>query len=183
MVYNTAQFKQNLKNIEEWLKGEFSGIRTGRANPAILDGVKVEAYGMEMPINQVANVSVEDARMIRVTPWDMSQAKPIEKAIIVSDLGLSVTVDDKGLRIVFPDLTSDRRSALIKIAKQKLEDAKVSFRAEREKSIKEIDSAEKAKEISEDEKFRMKTDLQKVLDDATRVLEELFAKKEKEIAE
>jgi ribosome recycling factor len=102
---------------------------------------------------------------------------------MVSDLGLSVTVDDKGLRIVFPDLTSDRRSALIKIAKQKLEDAKVSFRAEREKSIKEIDSAEKAKEISEDEKFRMKADLQKVLDDATRVLEELFAKKEKEIAE
>jgi ribosome recycling factor len=183
MVYNTAQFKQSLKNIEEWLKGEFSGIRTGRANPAILDGVKVEAYGMEMPINQVANVSVEDARMIRVTPWDMSQAKSIEKAIMVSDLGLSVTVDDKGLRIVFPDLTSDRRSALIKIAKQKLEDAKVSFRAEREKSIKEIDSAEKAKEISEDEKFRMKADLQKVLDDATRVLEELFAKKEKEIAE
>ncbi len=183
MIYNTAQFKQNLKNIEEWLKGEFSGIRTGRANPAILDGIKVEAYGTDMPINQVANISVEDARMIRVTPWDMSQAKPIEKAIIVSDLGLSVTVDDKGLRIVFPDLTSDRRSALIKIAKQKLEDAKVSFRAEREKSIKEIDSAEKAKEISEDEKFRMKTDLQKVLDDATRVLEELFAKKEKEIAE
>lgn len=183
MVYNTAQFKQSLKNIEEWLKGEFSGIRTGRANPAILDGIKVEAYGTDMPINQVANVSVEDARMIRVTPWDMSQAKSIEKAIMVSDLGLSVTVDDKGLRIVFPDLTSDRRSALIKIAKQKLEDAKVSFRAEREKSIKEIDSAEKAKEISEDEKFRMKADLQKVLDDATRVLEELFAKKEKEIAE
>ncbi len=183
MVYNTAQFKQNLKSIEEWLKGEFSGIRTGRANPAILDGIKVEAYGTDMPINQVANISVEDARMIRVTPWDMTQAKPIEKAIIVSDLGLSVTVDDKGLRIVFPDLTSDRRAALIKIAKQKLEDAKVSFRAEREKSIKEIDSAEKAKEISEDEKFRMKADLQKVLDDATRVLEELFAKKEKEIAE
>ncbi len=183
MVYNTAQFKQSLKNIEEWLKGEFSGIRTGRANPAILDGIKVEAYGTDMPINQVANISVEDARMIRVTPWDMTQAKSIEKAIMIFDLGLSVTVDDKGLRIVFPDLTSDRRASLIKIAKQKLEDAKVSFRAEREKSIKEIDSAEKAKEISEDEKFRMKADLQKVLDDATRVLEELFAKKEKEIAE
>lgn len=183
MIYNTAQFKQSLKNIEEWLKGEFSGIRTGRANPSILDGIKVEAYGSEMPINQVANVSVEDARMIRITPWDMSQAKSIEKAIMVSDLGLSVTVDDKGLRIVFPDLTADRRSALIKIAKQKLEEAKVSFRSEREKSIKDIDAAEKAKEISEDEKFRMKADLQKVLEDSTRVLDEIFAKKEKEISE
>ncbi len=183
MMYSTAQFKQNLKTIEEWLKGEFSGIRTGRANPAILDGVKVDAYGSEMPINQVANVSVEDARMIRITPWDMSQAKSIEKSIMISDLGLSVTVDDKGLRVIFPDLTTDRRAALIKIAKQKLEDAKISFRGEREKSIKEIDAAEKAKEISEDEKFRMKADLQKALDDATRVLEELFAKKEKEIAE
>ena len=180
MAYNTPQFKQSLKNIEEWLKGEFSG---SRANPSILDGVKVEAYGAEMPINQVANVSVEDARMIRITPWDMSQAKSIEKAIMISDLGLSVTVDDKGLRIVFPDLTADRRAALIKIAKQKLEDAKVSFRSEREKSIKEIDAAEKAKEISEDEKFRMKADLQKVLEDATRVLDEIFSKKEKEISE
>ncbi len=183
MIYSTAQFKLNLKTIEEWLKGEFSGIRTGRANPAILDGVKVDAYGSEMPINQVANVSVEDARVIRITPWDISQAKSIEKAIMISDLGLSVTVDDKGLRVIFPDLTTDRRAALIKIAKQKLEDAKISFRSEREKSIKEIDAAEKVKEISEDEKFRLKADLQKALDEATRVLDELFTKKEKEIAE
>ncbi len=183
MAYNTAQFKQNLKDVEEWLKKEFTGIRTGRANPSILDGIKVESYGTELPINQVANISVEDARMIRITPWDMSQVKSIEKAIMVSDLGLSVSVDDRGLRVNFPELTSDRRSALIKIAKQKLEDAKVTIRAEREKSIKEIDSAEKAKEISEDEKFRMKADLQKVLDDANRELDALFTKKEKEITE
>ena len=183
MTYNTAQFKQSLKDIEEWLKKEYTGIRTGRANPSILDGIKVDAYGSEMPINQVANIAVEDARMIRITPWDMSQVKAIEKAIMISDLGLSVSVDDKGLRVNFPELTSDRRGALIKIAKQKLEDARVTLRTEREKSIKDIDAQEKEKTISEDEKFRMKADLQKVLDDANRELDALFTKKEKEITE
>ncbi len=183
MAYNTAQFKVSLKDIEEWLKKEFSTIRTGRATPSILDGVKVEAYGTDMPINQVANIGVEDARVLRITPWDMSQVKSIEKAIIISDLGLSVSVDDKGLRVNFPDLTSDRRVALVKIAKQKLEDARVTLRNEREKAIKDIDAQEKEKKISEDEKFRMKADLQKAIDDANRVLDELFAKKEKEISE
>ncbi|MFZ2522613.1 MAG: ribosome recycling factor [Minisyncoccia bacterium] len=183
MSYSSVNFKNSLRDTEEWLRKELSGIRTGRASPAILDGIKVEAYGSEMPINQVANISVEDARMLRISPWDSSVTKSIEKAIQVSQLGLSVTVDDKGLRIVFPDLTSERRLTLIKIAKQKLEEAKVAFRGEREKSIKEIDRQEKEKEISEDEKFKLKTDLQKTLDDANKVLEEIFEKKEKEIAE
>lgn len=183
MSYNSINFKKNLKETEEWLKKEFTGIRTGRASPAILDGVKVEAYGSDMPITQLANVSVEDARMLRITPWDLSVAKSIEKAIQVSNLGLSVTVDDKGLRVIFPDLTSDRRQALIKIAKQKLEDARVAVRTEREKAIKEIDRDEKEKKISEDEQFRMKADLQKIIDDGTKILDEMFTKKEKEIGE
>ncbi len=183
MAYNIQQFKQTLKGTEEWLKKEFSSVRTGRATPAIFDGIKVEAYGSEMPINQVANISVEDARSVRITPWDLSQSKSIEKAIIVSDLGLSVVVDDKGLRINFPELTSDRRAALIKIAKQKLEDARVALRSEREKAIKDIDAQEKDKKISEDEKFRMKKDLEKALEDSNKALDELFAKKEKEITE
>ncbi len=183
MAYNSNSFKQSLKETEEWLKREFTGIRTGRAAPAILDSIKVEAYGSDMPINQVANISIEDARMLRISPWDSSVTKSIEKAIMVSDLGLSVTVDDKGLRVIFPDLTSERRQTLIKIAKQKLEDAKVALRGEREKAIKEIDRMEKDKEISEDEKFRLKTDLQKILDDANKVLDEVFVKKEKEISE
>lgn len=183
MAYNFTDFKNKLSDTEEWLKKEFSGIRTGRATPAILDGVSVEAYGSMMPINQVANISVEDARMLRVTPWDMSLVKAIEKAIMVSDLGLSASVDDKGLRVIFPDLTSERRQSLVKIAKQKLEDAKVTVRGEREKVLKDIDAKEKSKEISEDEKFRLKNELQKFLDDSNRVLEELFNKKEKEISE
>lgn len=183
MQYNSKQFKDSVKNTEEWLKKEFAGIRTGRATPAILDGVKVEAYGGEMPIVQTANLSVEDARSLRITPWDLSLTKSIEKAIQVSNLGLSVTVDDKGLRVIFPELTSDRRQALIKIAKQKLEDARVAMRTEREKALKEIDREEKEKKISKDEQFRMKADLQKIIDDGNKVLDEMFSKKEKEIGE
>ncbi|MES2213212.1 MAG: ribosome recycling factor [Patescibacteria group bacterium] len=183
MAYNFSPLKQSIKDIEEWLKREYTTIRTGRATPAILDGVHVEAYGSDMTITQLANISVEDARMLRVAPWDMSTVKAIEKGIVASDLGLSVAVDDKGIRVMFPDLTSDRRVALVKIAKQKLEDARVTLRTEREKTIKEIERQEKEGEISEDEKFRLKTELQKMVDDTSRTLEEVFNKKDKEISE
>lgn len=183
MAYNFNQIKQSVKDTEEWLKKEFMNIRTGRATPAILDSVKVEAYGGDMAVNQVANVSTEDARSLRVTPWDMSLSKAIEKGIMIADLGLSVSIDDKGLRIIFPELTGDRRVALVKVAKQKLEDARVALRTEREKVLKDIDKQEKENIISEDEKFRLKTEIQKILDDAGRTLEEIFDKKEKEISE
>ena len=183
MAYNFTQIKQGVKETEEWLKRELSTIRTGRATPAILDSVKVEAYGSDMTVTQVASVAVEDARSLRITPWDMSLAKAVEKGILLADLGLSVSADDKGVRVTFPELTSDRRGALIKIAKQKLEDAKIALRAEREKVIKDIDSRKKEGTLSEDEQFRLKTDLQKIIEDAGRVLEELFSKKEKEIGE
>jgi len=180
MAYDFKDLKAGIKSAEEWLRAEFSGIRTGRATPALLDSVMVEAYGSLMPINQVGSISVEDARMMRVTPWDMSLAKAIEKAIMLADLGLSLAVDEKGVRVSFPDLTSDRRASLIKLAKQKLEDARVTLRAEREKTIKDIERREKEGEISEDEKFRLKTELQKYIDEAGVVLEGLFNKKEKE---
>ena len=183
MAYNFTQFKQKSGEVAEWLAREFSTIRTGRASPAILDGVLVEAYGSQMPINQLATVTTEDARMIRISPWDNTQTKAIEKAIIASGLGLSAVVDGSGLRIMFPELTSDRRVALMKIAKQKLEDAKTTLRGEREKTIREIETQEKDGEISEDDKFRLKTELQKLVDEAGVKLVELFDKKEKEISE
>ena len=183
MAYNFSPFKQNVKNLEDWLKGEFTTIRTGRATPAILDGVKVEAYGSDMSVTQLANISIEDARTLRITPWDMSQVKAIEKGITVSDLGLSVAVDAVGIRVMFPELTSERRGALVKIAKQKLEEARITLRNVREKVLKEVEGQEKSGKISEDEKFRTKAELQKMVDEAGRVLEEKFAKKEKEISE
>ncbi len=181
MAYNFSPFKQNIKETEEWLKKEFAGIRTGRATPAILDSVKVEAYGSFMSISQLANISVEDAKSMRVNPWDASQIKAIEKAIATSDLGLSVAVDDKGVRITFPELTSERRQSLIKVAKQKLEDARIRLRSEREKIQKDIEKQEKEGKMGEDEKFRLKTELQKLLDDGNKNLDSLLEKKEKEI--
>lgn len=183
MSYNFSSFKQSISELEEWLKKEFAVIRTGRANISVLDGVLVEMYGSRMPINQLATISTEDVRVIRVVPWDKSSGKEIEKAITMANLGLSVTVDDKGLRIIFPELTSDRRVSFVKMAKQKLEDAKVTLRNEREKVIKDIDNKQKEGQISEDDKFRLKNDLQKIVDEAGKNLEAIFVKKEKEILE
>ena len=183
MVYNFSQFKQKSAEVLEWLSREFSGIRTGRANPAILDGVLVEAYGSQMPINQVATVATEDARMIRISPWDGALTKAVEKAIVNSGLGLSATIDGNGLRVIFPELTADRRVALLKIAKQKLEYAKTTLRGEREKVIRDLDAKESSSEISKDDKFRFKTDLQKMVDETGQKLTEIFDKKEKEISE
>lgn len=183
MVYDFTTLKNEIKRTEEWLRHELGSIRTGRATPAVLDSVKVEAYSSEMAINQVASVAVEDARTIRITPWDNSQAKAIEKGIQLANLGLSVTLDDKGLRVVFPELTTERRGMLLKVGKQKLEEARVAVRGEREKVWKDIEKKEKGGEISEDDKFRLKIDLQKMVDEAGRVLEEMFTKKEREISE
>ncbi len=181
MAYNFASFKQGIKDLEEWLKKEFSSIRTGRATPNILDGVFVEVYGARSPISQVGSVSIEGARSLRITPWDMSQAKAVEKAIITSNLGLSVAVDDKGLRVTFPELTTESRNAFVKMAKQKLEEARVTLRTEREKVWADIQNAEKAGGMGEDEKFRLKNEMQKIVDDANKKLEEFAEAKEKEI--
>lgn len=182
MAYNFSNLKQKVKETEEWLTREFSGIRTGRATPLLLDGVSVEAYGTHMPINQVANVGIEGARSLRVSPYDKSTIKDIEKALIKADLGVGVSVDDEGIRITFPDLTSERREQLIKAAKGRLEDARMTLRSEREKVWTEIQKLEKDGEMSEDDKFRSKEEMQKIIDDGNRDLELHFEKKEKEIS-
>lgn len=183
MAYNFSSFKQSTSELEDWLKKEFSTIRTGRANLAVLDGVLVDMYGSKMPINQLATVSTEDVRVIRISPWDKSSSKEIEKAVTSANLGLSITVDDKGLRIIFPELTSERRIGLIKLAKQKLEDAKITLRNEREKIVKDVDTKQKSGELSEDDKFRIKNELQKLVDELGEKLDSIFDKKEKEITE
>jgi ribosome recycling factor len=183
MAYDFSGFKKTTDNNLEWLKKEYSAIRTGRAAPAILDGVQVNAYGSKVPINQVATISIEGPKSIRISPWDKGVAKDIDSAIRESNLGVSVTLDDQGLRVIFPELTSDRRSMLIKLAKEKLEEARVTIRGEREKVHGDIDRKEKAGEISEDDKFRYRSELQKLVDETNKKLEELFDKKEKEITE
>lgn len=179
MNYDFSKFKNKIKEVDEWLKKEFSQVRTGRATPSVLDNVKVDSYGSLMSITQLGSVNAEEARVLRIVPWDLSQAKSIEKAIVVSNLGVSVTIDDKGLRVIFPELTAERRTQITKLAKEKLEEAKKTLRFHRDDVMKDIQAKEK--EVGKDDVFRFKKDADKLVEDANKNLESLFDKKEKEI--
>jgi ribosome recycling factor len=182
MAYNFSRFTQKMKETQDWLVKEFGAIRTGRASTAFLDGVRVESYGAEMPISGVASISTEDARSIRISPWDASQTQAVEKAITKADLGVSVVVDDKGLRVIFPELTGERRTQLIKVAKEKLEDAKIALRRERNEVSEDLNAKKKGGEMGEDEMMRNKTEMEKIFQEGSKKLDELFAKKEQEIS-
>jgi len=181
MAYDFKRLKEGASSIEDRLKNDFSAIRTGRAVISVLDKVEVEAYGAKMGVNQVAAINLEDAKTVRIVPWDMGQAKAIEKAIASSNLGVSVTLDEKGLRVIFPDLTEERRKELVKSAKLKLEEVKISLRRLRDDVWNDIQKKEKEGGMSEDEKFRLKGEMQKYIDESSKRLDEQFAKKEKEI--
>ena len=181
MSYDFSKFKEETKETEEWLGKEFSQLHTGRATPALLDGIFVESYGSKMALTHVSAVSVEDSRALRISPWDKSQIKEIERAIASANLGLGTAVDDAGVRVTFPPLTTERREDLVRIVGGKLEDARIRVRTEREKTWDDIQSKEKNGIITEDEKFRYKDELQKFVDEANRKLEEMTGKKEKEI--
>lgn len=181
MAYDFSDFKKQLISIEDWLKKEFAGLRTGRATITLLDSVFVEAYGAKMPINQSASLSVEDPRTLRVSPWDKNLVGPIEKAIALADLGVSTVSDGEGIRVIFPALTTENREKLVKVAKTKMEDAKVSVRNDRADTIKEIETAQKNGEMTEDDVKRNKDSVQKLVDDANKNLEEIFKQKEQEI--
>ena len=180
-MYDFTNFKNEAQNIEDWLKNEYLSIHTGRATPAVLDRVQVETYGARGPISNVASISTRDARTLHIAPWDKTVIKDIEKAISGSDLGLSVSVDDSGLYASFPELTAENREMLIKIVNQKLEDARVSVRKIREDAWDDIQAKEKNKEITEDDKFRSKDELQKLVDEANKSLEEIANRKEEDV--
>lgn len=182
MAYDFTPLKSKIKETEDWLARELSGVRTGRATPTLLDGVKAEAYGTYSPLRELAAVSVEDARTIRITPWDKELLKPIEKAIIEADLGIGVSTDDQGLRVSFPELTSERRVQLSKIAGDRTEQARVTLRGHRTDAIKEIDTLKKDG-MSEDQAKRDKDELQKLIDAGNDALGELLKRKEAEIAQ
>jgi len=181
MTYNFAELKKHIQATEEWLAKEFGQIRSSRANPAVLDGVRVEAYGSDMPINQAAGITSEDPRTIRITPWDHSLVKAIEKAITLANLGVSVSVDERGVRVSFPELTGDRRAEIVKMAKEKFEQARIQFRKHRDETNADIDKKEKEGGMGEDEKFRFKAEMQKLVDEGNKKLQAMMEKKEKEI--
>lgn len=181
MAYDLSSFKQKVKDVEEWLSKELSSIRTGRATATLLDGVQVEVYGAKSPINQNANIQIEDPKTIRISPWDKGLIPTIEKAITVADLGVSTSVDDEGLRVIFPDLTTETRERLVKQAHGKVEEAKVSIRNERNKVMGDIKDKQKAGEMSEDDAKREEDSVQKIVDEANKKFDERSKAKEAEV--
>ncbi len=181
MQYNFSNFKNELKKVGEFLSKEYSQLNIGRASPMILDGVSVESYGSYVPLKNVASISIEDPKTLRIAPWDKSQIKTIEKAIIGSNLGLSVATDDLGIRVIFPQLTTETRQTLVKVLKEKLEEQRITARKERERVWDEIQKMEKEGKMTEDEMFRAKEELQKIITETNDNLEATFNKKEKEV--
>lgn len=159
MTYNFESLKKKVVNAEEWLKKELSTVRTGRATPVLLDSITVEAYGSRMPIRDIAAIGIDDARTLRITPFDLSQTKTIEKAIALQNLGVSTSVDEKGLRVHFPELTSERREILKKLIGEKLEETRITLRGERDQTWAAIQKMERDGKMGEDEKFRAKEEI------------------------
>lgn len=182
MAYDFSKLKAGIQHTEAWLQTELQGLRTGRASPALLDSIQVEVYGSMMKLPQVASVTVEDARSLYVSPWDKGQLKPIEKAITLADLGVGVGSDAVGVRVTFPELTTERRGQLIKLVRQKLEDARVTLRGERTKAMEDIEKKQKGDELSEDAAHAAKDEAQKLIDAGNKKLEEFADKKEKELS-
>jgi len=182
MVFDFKELKEKVQATEKWLSEEYFTIRTGRATPALLDAVRVETYGTKVPLNQVASISIEDARTLRIAPYDISQVKEIENTISSADLGVSVGSDERGIRVFFPELTSERRTQILKLVGDKLEAARISLRKVRDEVWEDIQKKEKEKEISEDDKFSAKEEMQKIVDEGNGRLDIIAHKKEQEIS-
>lgn len=183
MAYDFSKLKTHIAETEEWLARELSGVRTGRATPTLLDAVKPEAYGARTALREISSVSMEDARTLRVIPWDRGLLKAIEKGIIDADLGVGVSTDDQGLRVSFPELTSERREQLSRIAGDKTEQAKVTLRSHRTDALKELEAAGKAGGMGEDEIARLKIEIQKLIDAGNESLVTVLERKKEEIAQ
>ena len=181
MQYNFSNFKIALKKVEEFLGKEYSQLNIGRASPMALDSIKMESYGSYVPLKNVASVSIEDPKTLRIAPWDKSQIKSIEKAIAEANLGLSVATDDLGIRVIFPQLTTETRKTLVKVLKEKLEEQRITARREREIVLEDIEAKKQEVKMTEDEMFRAKEELQKIINEVNNNLEAIFKKKEKEV--
>ena len=175
------QYDEKMSKSVDALVAEYSSIRAGRANPHILDKLKVDYYGTPTPFQQVANISVPEARMLQIQPWEASLIKEIEKAILNSDLGLVPNNDGKVVRIIFPELTEDRRKELVKDIKKKAENAKVAVRNIRRDANDAFKKQSKANEISEDEAKQLETEIQKLTDKYVAEIDDTMESKSKEI--
>lgn len=179
--YDKADIERRMKGAVESLKGDLSGLRTGRANTSLLDPVVVEVYGSMMPLNQVATVSAPEPRMLSVQVWDKANVTAVEKGIAKANLGLNPIQDGQNIRLPMPDLTEERRKDLAKVAAEYGEKAKIAIRNVRRDGMEAIKDDEKKKEISEDDQKRFEGDVQKLTDNYVTETDEAVAKKQQEI--
>lgn len=175
--------ESKMKKSLESLKAEFLKIRTGRAHPSVLDHITVEYYGSMVPISQVANISILDARTLSITPWEKKLVQAIEKALIKSELGLNPAVTGELIRIPFPPLNEERRRDLVKLVKNECENVRVSIRNIRRDANNELKVLQKEKQITEDDQRRGEDDIQKLTDRYIKLVDEMFVEKEKELME
>ena len=177
------KYESRLFKALDHLKGELTSVRAGRANPRVLDKITVDYYGTQTPLQQMANITVPEARMITITPYDMSAVKEISKTLAASDLGINPSDDGKMIRLIFPQLTEERRKDLIKQIKKTVEDSKVVLRNERRDIVENIKKLKKDSLLTEDEVVQYEKEVQKVLDKSIETADKLLKDKETEILE
>ena len=178
---NLQELEDRMQKSIEVFERNLSEIRAGRANPAILNKISVEYYGVPTPINQVAGISVPEARMIVIQPWDASVLKAIEKAILASDIGLNPNNDGKVIRLNFPELTEERRKELVKDIRKIAEESKVAIRSIRRDGMEDVKAKQKNSEITEDDLRTAEEDIQKLTDTKIADIDAILAKNEKEV--
>ena len=175
------QNKEHFQKSIEFLKTDIATLRTGRATPALVEDIMVEAYGTKQALKAVASISVADAKTLNVDPWDKTLLQDVENAIRNSDIGINPVNDGNLIRLPLPELTTDRRQELIKVLHKKLEESRIAIRKIREDVRSQIDKAEKAKDISEDEKFSLQDDLEKLVKEFNDEVKKIGEEKEQEI--
>ncbi|MBQ9320099.1 MAG: ribosome recycling factor [Acidaminococcaceae bacterium] len=178
-----ASNEDKMKKTISYLREDLAGLRAGRATPALLNKIMVDYYGTPTPVNQVANVAVPEPRMIVITPWEKNMIKAISKAIMTSDLGLNPNTDGSVIRLNLPQLTEDRRKELVKTARKRTEEARVTVRGLRRDIIEGIKKAEKAKQVTEDDSKEGQENAQKLTDKMMKEIDKVIEAKEKEIME
>jgi len=177
------EHENKMKKTVEVLQNQFSAIRAGRANPSVLDQIKVDYYGAPTPINQIASISTPDPRTLMIQPWDASSLKLVEKALMTSDLGINPANDGRFLRLIFPQPTEERRKELIKQVNKYAEEAKVAIRNIRRDAVEKYKAQKKKGEITEDDLADTERDLQKLTDNYIKELDKVASRKESEIRE
>lgn len=181
MSDKTKEYEEKMKKSVKSLESDFSTIRVGRANPHVIDKLSIDYYGQQTPISQVGNISVPEPRVLQIQPWDASVLKLVEKSIQQSDLGINPSNDGKIIRLVFPELTEDRRKEITKDVKKKGEEAKVAIRNIRREAVDAFKKIEKKSEISEDELRDLENEIQKITDKKIEEIDKIVELKNKEV--